>query len=243
MFIHDIIKIEYIRQGYLPDFPYHLTSDAEMFGAFLVDEMKVSKDKAEKIKEGNATLWDSPKTYLDLYKLSSFEFIVEDDDYLVLRGRRDKLAEFNELVNLRETCYVSAECYFSVNYPLLQDEMRDAYNDLVDAIYYHIQTHLDSVCDVIPVAVPDWVYSYMNGAVIGVNSDSLDKHDFFSLMNLDNQAGEFTKEIFESCLDISTKWVKKLPPSKNTMRPPTMYGEPHVIKSLRIAGTLADEIV
>ena len=34
MFIHDIIKIKLSREGYLPDYPYHLISDEEMFDAF-----------------------------------------------------------------------------------------------------------------------------------------------------------------------------------------------------------------
>lgn len=33
--IHDVIKIKYIELGYLPDYPYHLISDAEMCDAFL----------------------------------------------------------------------------------------------------------------------------------------------------------------------------------------------------------------
>lgn len=33
-FIHDIIKIKYIREGYLSNIPYHLVSDEEMFYAF-----------------------------------------------------------------------------------------------------------------------------------------------------------------------------------------------------------------
>ena len=35
MFVHDIIKINYTRQGYLPYYPYHLISDEEMFEGFM----------------------------------------------------------------------------------------------------------------------------------------------------------------------------------------------------------------
>ena len=35
--IHDVIKMNYIRMGYLPDYPYHLISDKEMCDAFLND--------------------------------------------------------------------------------------------------------------------------------------------------------------------------------------------------------------
>lgn len=33
--LHNIIKISYSKMGYLPDYPYHLISDREMFNAFL----------------------------------------------------------------------------------------------------------------------------------------------------------------------------------------------------------------
>lgn len=242
MFIHDTIKIEYIRQGYLPDFPYHLISDREMFDAFIVDELKIAQEDAYKVKQGQSTLWDSPKTYLNLYKLSSFEFTREgNQQILVMRGSRSKLAEFNTLLNLNCECYLSPYCYFAANYPLLFDSLQSEYNKLVDALYYHIDTHLNSVGTTDVVAIPDWVYSYMNGSVIGPMSSELDIHELLHLMNLDSITAEFTKEVCESCLDISSKWVKKLPPSKNTMRPPSIYGELHVIKSLRIAGLLPDD--
>ena len=35
MFIHDLIKIKYIREGYLPNYPYHMISDEEVFNAFI----------------------------------------------------------------------------------------------------------------------------------------------------------------------------------------------------------------
>lgn len=245
MFIHDIIKIEYIRQGYLPDYPYHLISDTEMFDAFLTDELKISQDNASKIKQGDSSLWDSPKKYINLYKLSSFELVTEMDgsQALIIRGNRDKLIEFNQLLGLDCDCIVSPDCYFAVNYPLLYDSLSDAYNELVNSLYYHINAHLNSKNTSVTFAVPNWVYSYMNGAVIGVNSPQLDIHDFLVLLNLDNLDDVFTEQICYSCLEISKKWIDKLPPSKNTMRPPTMYGEPHVIKSLRISGLLADDIV
>ena len=33
--LHDTIKIDLIRQGYLPNYPYHMISDIEMCKAFL----------------------------------------------------------------------------------------------------------------------------------------------------------------------------------------------------------------
>ena len=237
MFIHDIIKIEYIRQGYLPDFPYHLTSDEEMFNAFIVDEIRITEDVASKVKEGEHSLWESPKTYINQYKLASFEFVQEgSSQILVIKGSSTRLAVFNSLTGLDCESALSPDCYFGANYPLMYDSLKSQYDELVSAIYYHIEAHIDSKQDVVPLAVPNWVYSYMIGAVIGPNSSQADIHDMLALINLDNLGGEFTQEVCNTCLDISTKWVKKLPPNKNEMRPPTIYGEPHVIKSLRITG-------
>lgn len=244
MFIHDIIKIEYIRQGYLPDFPYHLISDAEMFNAFIVDELKISQELAMKVKEGQYSLWDSPKAYVNSYKLASFEFVSElDGQYLIMKGSRSKLAELNELLGLDCECALSPDCYFASNYPMLYDSIKYQYDELVNAIYYHIDNYLDTINEVSQYEIPSWVYSYMNGSVIGVNSSQLDIHDLLVMLNLDNLDDMFTEEICNRCLEISNNWIKKLPPSKNIMRPPTMYGEPHVIKSLRISGLLADTIV
>lgn len=244
MFIHDTIKIEYIRQGYLPDYPYHLISDKEMFDAFIVDELVVDQDFAMKIKQGDSSLWELPRNYIALYGLASFEFIPDGDTQsLVIRGSRDKLSQFNQLVGLDCKCKLSPDCYFAATYPLLYDSLSDAYEKLVDSIYYHIENYLTSFDIDSNATLPNWIYSYMNGSVIGVNSSQPDIHDLLVLLNLDNLDDVFTEKICHSCLEISEKWVSKLPPSKNVMRPPTMYGEPHVIKSLRISGLLADEII
>lgn len=240
MFIHDIIKIEYIRQGYLPDYPYHLISDKEMFDAFICDEIIVSKDDALKIKQGDSSLWESPKKYVTLHGLSYFEFIVYDDkEALLIRGSKDKLSQFRDILGIVTECKLSEECYFAVNYPL-PEGLDDEYNNLVSSISYHISAYFEMLERGEEAVLPDWVYSYMNGSVIGPNSPQLDIHDLLVMINLDNIDDKFTLSAQLSCLEISKKWVDKLPPSKNVMRPPTMYGEPHVIKSLRISGLLAD---
>lgn len=37
--VHDLIKIKYVREGYLPNYPYHLISDSEMCDAFINNEL------------------------------------------------------------------------------------------------------------------------------------------------------------------------------------------------------------
>lgn len=165
---HDLIKMNLAREGYLPNYPYHLLSDKEMIDAFI------------KIDSGGT-----------------------------LSG------------------------YFADFYPdsYLEGEMSDEYRTLVDGICYHLGQYLMNK----EYIIPDWVYSYMLGSCIGPQSDTLDKHDLFVLLNLDNIDDEFDLPIHKSCYDISKEWVHKLSPSVQEHRPPTLFGEPHVIKSLRLA--------
>jgi len=162
MLVHNIIKTNYVREGYLPNYPYHLISDKEMFNAFINN---------------------------------------------------------------------TDECYFKTHYPCIHESLKAEYDELINAIQYHIDKYIASSGD---VKLPDWVYSYMMGEVVSSESSTQERHEMLVLMNLDNLTDEMTKEVWESCLEISNAWVRKLPPSKNDHRPPTMFGEPHVIKSLRL---------
>lgn len=129
---------------------------------------------------------------------------------------------------------------FHYYYPCINSDLEDAYNKLTSAIRYHI-TSLLSSAEVSP-RLPDWVYSYMLGSTIGPRSEILDKHDLLVMLNLDNIDDIFTSQAATSCLDISKNWIKKLPNIDTvefegktiSTRPPTMFGEPHVVKSLRL---------
>lgn len=171
MLVHDIIKINLVRAGYLPNHPYHLISDNEMIDAFLKVEHNT------------------------------------EDDSTSLHG------------------------YFVDNYPCYSAEFEPMYNELVNGLLYHLQSYKDGVRD----TIPDWVYSYMVGSCIGPNSSTLDRHDLFILLNLDNIDDEFNERIHRCCYNISEAWIRKLPPAKQDVRPPTIFGEPHVIKSLRLS--------
>lgn len=163
MLIHDIIKIKYSREGFLPDYPYHLISDKEMFDAF------ISEDK---------------------------------------------------------------ECYFYDNYPCIDDTLRQYYDQLVEEIKYHIQAYLQSEDK--DRKLPSWIYSYMIGATIGPQSDQQDIHDILIMMNLDNQDDELRVVAYNEMYKVSLKYVRKLKTEEREHRPPTIFGEPHVIKILRL---------
>lgn len=163
---HDIIKITYAEQGYLPDFPYHLISDAEMFDAFIYNDNN----------------------------------------------------------------------FFTSNYPCPHG-MEEEYSALVSAIKYHIvkyRTGQASITSESTYTLPDWIYSYMLGATVGPNSPELDRHDLFVLLGMDNMDDEFTPAIYTAIYNKSQRWLYKLMTAEREHRPPTMFGEPHVIKSLRL---------
>lgn len=122
--------------------------------------------------------------------------------------------------------------YYVDNYPLVHPQLEQEHKELTANIAYHLnrlKTSLDY-----EYRLPDWVYSYMLGATLGVNSPKEDLHDMFIMLNTDNLDDELDYDCCRACYDESTYWLQKLPESKKDHRPPTLFGEPHVIKSLRL---------
>lgn len=160
--IRDVVKILYVKEGYLPNYPYHLISDEEMCNAFLSED---------------------------------------------------------------------SECFFDDRYPCVFDSLAVKWAELRSAIRYH----LDKLVADASYSLPDWVYSYMLGVVIGPYSSKTDIHDMLVLMGLDNMDDELNETIMNTCYEISEAWIEKIPPSRHDHRPPSIFGEPHVIKSLRLS--------
>lgn len=127
---------------------------------------------------------------------------------------------------------------FHYYYPCIDSNLEDEYNMLIQSIQYHVGQHLSDSSFVIP----DWVYSYMQKSAIGPNSSIADKHDMFVMLGLDNIEDEFTPKICAACYDISSSWIRKLPDVTTvkynghtiSTRPPTIFGELHVLKCLRL---------
>lgn len=168
--IHDIVKMQFVRYGYLPNHPYHMISDSEMCDAFL-----------------------SRSTNADDTNLSG---------------------------------------YFVDTYPCPSLDLKQPYDLLIDNIVLHINRLKSSNSD--QYVLPDWIYSYMLGVVVGPNSNLSDIHDLLVLLNLDNVDDIFTSAAANACYEISRKWLQK-PSNDDAVRCATMFGEPHVIKSLRVS--------
>lgn len=211
MYIHDIIKIRYSDDGYLIDYPYHMISDKEMLSAFYDNE---------------------------------------------------------------------GAGFFADNFPCLSQSIDfiRSYNLLVLTILTYILLYKNGERD----TIPDWVYSYMLGSTISVNSDKLDIHDLSVQLNTVTDGDTFTQACSEACLaesknvcngfiysnmNINSFSAATIADMKNIKlayntdtvedlysdtvitlydlcrnvtistvfdRPPTMFGEPHVLKSLRL---------
>lgn len=134
--------------------------------------------------------------------------------------------------------------YFYDTYPCptgIDRGLIGAYHTLEISIQYHLHLLKSSVDG--SYVLPDWVYSYMLGTVISIHSNKLDIHDLITPLGVDNIDDEFDIRAYQACYDISRKWLRQTHVQQIAywdgievdLRPPTMFGEPHVIKSIRLS--------
>lgn len=133
-----------------------------------------------------------------------------------------------------DECMEAPINYFRDYYPLIDDSLIEPYKELVKDIAWHLN-QLKQANDT--YTLPDWIYSYMLNSTISVNSSQLDLHDLFVLLGTDNLYDEFTVDCAVACYNESKQWIAKLLPSKKIHRPPTIFGEPMIIKSCRLKAT------
>ena len=79
--------------------------------------------------------------------------------------------------------------------------------------------------------IPNWVYTYMLGEVVYQQSDYRDIYDILELLGCANLDNEFTRDACVACYTTSLNYISTL---TTGIRPPTIFGEPHVIKNLRM---------
>ena len=106
------------------------------------------------------------------------------------------------------------------------------YSILLSTIYTTITAYKDGTIK----QLPDWIYSYMLGEVVGPYSDKRDIHDVIYPLGADNPDDDFSADAAIACYNESTSYLNRTQPKSVTdsTRPPTMFGEPHVIKSIRL---------
>lgn len=210
MFLHDIIKIKYIREGYLPNYPPHLISDEEMCDAFL------------KYPEGEATstyLITSTSQYLSMKSHKRLQIGESGGD-----PSEDAWQRFMKSTDVM---------WFKDKYPLVDPNMESEYRALVEDIVYHINEFKMSTLD--DRMLPNWVYSYMLGEVLSVESNIYDLHDMLVMLGVDNIDDEFTAIAQQACYQESKAWLNKYSNIALSHRHPSLFGAPHVLKSLRLS--------
>lgn len=127
--------------------------------------------------------------------------------------------------------FIGESGFFDDYYYCPCDDLAEAHQELRQYILDTITKYQSAEM----TTLPDWIYSYMLGNCIAFESDPLDLYYLNDLIGVDTTKGfpEFTEETAHECFRISSEWLKKQPTSENR-RPATMFGEPHVIKSLRL---------
>lgn len=126
--------------------------------------------------------------------------------------------------------FLKDDGFFNNMYPCPSDDLQTEYETLRSAIVSRIDAFLKD-----GTKLPDWVYSYMVGRPVTYGSDEADIAYLYELTGIKppQTLAEFSAELAEECYRISVEWMKKLP-SRYADRPPTMFGETHVTKSLRL---------
>lgn len=127
--------------------------------------------------------------------------------------------------------FLKPDGFFSDFYPCPCAELEEAYDKLKEYIAEKIRQFREGELD----TLPDWIYSYMIMRPITFDSSEDDIAYLTDLAGMNTVLGgpEFTPEVAQKCYEISTKWIQKQP-SKYSHRPPTMFGETHVTKCLRL---------
>lgn len=155
---------------------------------------------------------------------------------------------FNAFINLNDD---SNEHFFEDNYPnpfeesdviykklnssgevIAEISLRGEYVKLKDYIIKVIKAHLQYAGTEVAsnYKIPDWVYTYMLGEVVYNNSEYLDIYDVLGLLGCNNIENTFTSKSCAYCYATSLKYIS----ATSGIRPPTVFGEPHVIKQLRL---------
>lgn len=125
--------------------------------------------------------------------------------------------------------FLREDGFFATYYPCPDEEFRTAYDELFASIQQHISDFQNGL-----IILPNWIYSYMLLQATTYESPEDDISYICDLANIEKPdiLAKFTLQVAETCYEVSKKWLQKMPSADR--RPPTMFGEPHVIKSLRL---------
>ncbi len=128
--------------------------------------------------------------------------------------------------------------YFSYYYPAPEDpDLLVKYNTLVDTLKYHIAMHKADPS----YEIPAFVYSYMFAGAVGVRSNYKYIHDIINPLGAGNIDDAYTEQAMAAVYNESKYYLDRVQTDKTVeyegqtihLRPPTIFGEAHVVKSIR----------
>lgn len=119
---------------------------------------------------------------------------------------------------------------FADYYPCPGEDLSEAYDTLKAAIDDKISAYLTDGTE-----IPEWVYSYLLIQATTYESNEADIAYLYELSGIEPEdtVAQFSENLAKECYAVSTAWIKRLP-SLFATRPATVFGEPHVLKSLRL---------
>ena len=208
-YIYDLVKIKYIREGYLPDLPYHLVSNNEMYEAFLSYDTKTNTYKGY---------------FTEIYPAPTDSVLLRHYNILIKAIYRHLcIAKGLETHSLKE--YDTDETIVITDSYLVSSGMIKPItaSKSVSATNYTF------------LGLPNWIYAYMLGNVISDRSDDeMDYEDLLKTFNVKNFV-----DMQYDCYKVSKGWLQKLPDSliyynAELIRPASIFGEPHIIKAIRL---------
>ena len=132
----------------------------------------------------------------------------------------------------------TADGFFSYYYPQPDNAtLQGRYETLVNSIKYHIAMKKAAP----DYTLPAFVYTYMLGAAVGIHSGDKYIHDIITPLGAGNLDDEYTEQAMFAVYAESKYYLDRVQTDKTVeyngdtvhLRPPTIYGEPHVVKSIR----------
>jgi len=184
--MHDLIKLRYTGDGWLPNWPPHLISDEEMCDVFF----RCTQDQVD--RRGNPI---GAYTYKGLFFL---EYPLLDK----CLNSETQVCPFCQRITFCINCQRCRRCH-----PRCLVGSNKAYSSLVKAIHYHITAFKQR--EFPEERMPDWIYSYMLRSVISINSDIPDIHDLICPLGVDNIDDYFEGDQSVACFRASDDWLRR----------------------------------
>lgn len=244
--LHDLIKIKYVNEGYLPNTPYHQISDNEMLNAFIRNDNDWEFGEDGDVVVSVAELPYLHGYFIDTYPCPSDDLLeayaelvssIVTNSYYSYKSLGKGDVNLDGLVNFEDVILMRR--YIAGLSPLTSEQIEagDMNNDgelnSKDVLLLRrlLETGQANSYILSDVSISEWVYPYMLGNAVGQYSSIPDKHDLLVMLGTDNTYDEYDEKSAKACLATSQEYLNRI---SNNLRAPTMFGEPHVIKALRL---------